>query len=149
RSGALGKIRARPITVTAVTNIKTYDGTTSAAAIPTITSGTLAAGETAGFGESYATKNARSNLKLTPSGSVNDGNGGRNYAVTFQSVVTGKITPRTLTVTAKDVSKIYGHANPPLKATFSGFAPGDSSRVLKGTASLRTTAKTSSGVGTY
>jgi hypothetical protein len=148
-SVSLGKIAARPITVTAVTNSKTYDGTTSAAAIPGVTSGTLVDGDTAGFSESYATKNAGSNLKLTPRGSVNDGNGGHNYAVTFQTVVTGKITPRTLTVTANNASKIYGHANPALKATFSGFAPGDSPGVLKGTASLTTTAKTSSGVGTY
>ena len=36
-----GVITARAITVTAATDTKTYDGTTSAAAIPTITSGTL------------------------------------------------------------------------------------------------------------
>ena len=35
-----GAITARAITVTAATNTKTYDGTTSAAAIPTITTGT-------------------------------------------------------------------------------------------------------------
>jgi len=148
KSAALGKITARPITVTAVTNSKTYDGTTGAAAIPTITVGSLAGGDTPDFGEVYAAKNVGSGLKLTPHGSVNDGNHGRDYHVTFQSVKTGSITPRTLTVTA-DATKVYGQTNPKLKPTYSGFAPGDTAAVLKGTPSLTTTATTSSGVGRY
>ena len=52
------RITARAITVTATANTKSYDGTTSAAAIPTITSGSLAPGDTATFTETYATASA-------------------------------------------------------------------------------------------
>ena len=44
-----GAITARAITVTASTNTKGYDGTTSASNTPTITGGTLASGDTGGL----------------------------------------------------------------------------------------------------
>ena len=46
----------RAITVTAAANSKVYDGTTTAAATPTVTAGSLAAGDTAAFSESYDTQ---------------------------------------------------------------------------------------------
>ena len=52
-----GVITAEALTITAVTNTKIYDGTTSAAAVPTITSGSLATGDTANFTETYNTRN--------------------------------------------------------------------------------------------
>ncbi len=148
KSAARGTIKARPITVTALTNSKTYDGTISAAAVPSITSGTLVVSDTPNFKETYAAKNVGTGLTLIPSGSVSDGNGGHNYAVTLVRVKTGSITPRTLTITA-DASKVYGKPNPALKPTYSGFAPGDSPRVLSGALHLTTTATTGSGVGDY
>ena len=63
-------ITARAITVTAATNTKIYDGTTTAAATPTITSGTLAPGDTANFTETYDTQNVGTGKTLTPAGSV-------------------------------------------------------------------------------
>ena len=51
--------------------------------MPTITSGSLAAGDTATFSESFDTKNVGIGKTLTPTGSVNDGNGGKNYDVTL------------------------------------------------------------------
>src|SRR5262249_51342262 len=63
-----------------------------ASALPSITSGSLAAGDSANFTESYAAANAGSNLTLTPSGSVSDGNGGHDYAVSFVTAQTGVIT---------------------------------------------------------
>ena len=80
-----GQITARAITVTAADSTKVYDGTTSAAATPTITAGSLAAGDTAAFSETFDTKNAGTGKTLTAAGSVNDGNSGNNYAVTFAS----------------------------------------------------------------
>ena len=53
------------ITVTAAANTKTYDGTTNAAATPTITSGSLQA-DTAGFTESYDNRNAGAGKTLPP-----------------------------------------------------------------------------------
>jgi hypothetical protein len=100
-------ITARPLTVTAATNTKTYDGTTSAAATPAITSGTLQGGDTANFTESYDNKNVGTGKTLTPSGSANDGNGGNNYSYTFVNNTTGVISARTLHVTATGVNKTY------------------------------------------
>jgi hypothetical protein len=102
-----GVITARPITVTAATNSKPYDGTTTAAATPTITTGSLAAGDTASFTEVYANKNVGTGLTLIPSGTVSDGNSGNNYAVTFVNNTTGVITARAITVTAVTNSKQY------------------------------------------
>jgi hypothetical protein len=108
--------------VTAATNIKTYDGTTSAAAIPTITSGTLAGTDTANFTEAYSSKDAGSgNKTLVPSGTVSDGNSGNNYASTFANFTTGTVTAKALTMSGLSVpaSKVY---NGTTTATVSGTA---------------------------
>jgi hypothetical protein len=44
---------------------------------------------------------------LTPTGAIQDGNGGANYQVTFVASHGGSITPRPLTVSAAGVSKQY------------------------------------------
>ena len=101
-------VNARPITVTAATDTKTYDGTASSAGVPTITSGSLAAGDSATWTQTFNNKNVGTGKTLTPSGTVSDGNSGNNYSVTCASVTTGAITVKTLTVsgiTAQD--KVY------------------------------------------
>ena len=56
-----GVINARALTITAITNTKTYDATTSAAATPTITGGALQGGDSvAGLIEAYADQERRS-----------------------------------------------------------------------------------------
>jgi autotransporter-associated beta strand protein len=94
-----GVITAKPITVTATTNTKTYDGGTSALAAPTLTSGSLVTGDTLGFTETYDTKDVGTDKTLTPAGGVSDGNSGHNYSVTFENNTTGVITPKAITVT--------------------------------------------------
>jgi hypothetical protein len=107
-----GVITARDITVTAQTNTKTYDGTITAAAIPLVTAGTIVAGDTGNFTESYASKNAGFGLILTPAGSVSDDNSGNNYAVMFVNDTTGVIAARDITVTATGQNKTYdGNTN--------------------------------------
>ena len=145
----MGQITARAITVTAATNTKTYDGTTSATATPTITSGSLVAGDTAAFTETFDTKNAGTGKTLTATGSVNDGNGGENYVVTFATSNMGQITARVLTVTANNQSRAYGAANPSLTYTFTGFVNGDTSASLTTLPTFSTTAINASHVGTY
>ena len=86
------------ITVTAAANSKTYDGTTNAAATPTITAGSLQATDAANFTETYDTRNVGTGKTLTPAGSVTDGNGGANYAVTFANDTTGEITTKPITL---------------------------------------------------
>ncbi len=92
-------ITARPITVTAVTSTKVYNGTTASAGVPTITSGSLAIGDTATWTQTFDTATVGTNKVLTPSGTVTDGNGGLNYSVTFATVGTGIITQATPVIT--------------------------------------------------
>src|SRR5207253_6883978 len=80
---------------------------TSAAATPTITSGSLAGSDTTLFTETYNTWNAGTGKTLTPAGSVSDGNSGNNYAVTFVNATNGVINARAITVTAAANTKTY------------------------------------------
>ena len=104
---ATGVITAEALTITGMTNTKTYDGTTSSAAVPIISAGSLASGDTADFTESYSTRNVGMGLALTPSGTVDDGNGGNNYIYTFVPVATGVITAEALTITGMTNTKTY------------------------------------------
>jgi hypothetical protein len=81
-----------------------YDGTTSATALPTITPGSLAAGDTAAFTETYTTPAVGTGKTLTPAGSVNDGNSGNNYAVTFAANTAGEITSPPLNLSGTSFS---------------------------------------------
>ena len=71
-----GVITAAPLTITAVTNTKTYDGTTTATAMPTVT-GLRGADSVTGQTEAYNDANVGSSKTLSVSAyTVNDGNGG-------------------------------------------------------------------------
>ena len=100
-------VNPEALTIAAAANTRVYDGTTSAAAVPTIKSGTLATGDTADFTESYSTKNVGTSLLLSPVGTVDDGNGGNNYIYTFMPASTGVITPEALTITGVANTKAY------------------------------------------
>ena len=91
----IGTITPAPLTVTAATNTKTYDGTTSAAAAPTVTAGTLFDGAT--LSEAYAAADAGTGLTLNPSIVIADGNGGKNYTVSLVANTSGVINPAPLT----------------------------------------------------
>src|SRR5207249_3963127 len=66
-------ISTRAITVTAVTDSKQYNQTTASAGIPTITSGSLAAGDAGSFTQTFNNKNVGTGKTLTPTGTVSDG----------------------------------------------------------------------------
>ena len=127
---AKASILPRPLTVTAASDGKTYDGTTSSAALPTVTSGSLVAGDTAAWTQSFEGRDSGPNKRLIPTGTVDDGNGGANYSVTFVNADSGTINPRPLTligVAAAD--KVYD-GNVSAAADFSGAVlagvlPGD------------------------
>jgi hypothetical protein len=106
-TSATADITARPLTVTAGTDTKVYDGTTSSDTTPTLTSGSLAPGDTVTWIQTYNTKHVGTSKTLTPSGTVSDGNGGHNYTVTFVTDTTGVITVRPITVTAGASTKVY------------------------------------------
>jgi hypothetical protein len=76
-----------------VSNTKSYDGTTAAAGVPLV-SGSLAAGDSfTALDEVYGAKGVGSGLTLIPLASINDGNGGQNYTLTFVDNDQGVIEP--------------------------------------------------------
>ena len=102
QTGLTANITARPVTVTAASNSKVYDGTTSAAAVPAITPMPVS-GDTANFTETYDTKGVGTGKTLTPAGSVSDGNSGNNYAVSFVTNTSGVITQEVISVASTQV----------------------------------------------
>ncbi len=90
-------ITPAPLTITALTNTKVYDGTTSAAAIPTV-NGLVASDSVTNLSETYDTPAVGTGKTLSvASYLVNDGNNGKNYTVTLVANHTGVITASTTT----------------------------------------------------
>lgn len=97
---ASGSISQASLEITAATNTKVYDGTTSAAAIPTV-SGVQTGDSVTGLSEVYDNPNAGTGKVLSVATyTVNDGNGGNNYIVTTVANTTGVITPKALSIDA-------------------------------------------------
>src|SRR5207237_809412 len=102
-----GAISAKALTITAQTNRKTYDSTTSAAAVPVVV-GLVGSDTVTGKAETYDTANAGVGKTLSVSAyTVNDGNSGNNYTVTTVADTTGAINAKALTITAQTNSKTY------------------------------------------
>jgi hypothetical protein len=106
-------IAARNITVTAATESRVYNCTANSTGAPSVTSGSLASGDTGNWTQSFADKNAGTNKTITPEGTVSDNNSGLNYNVTFAPVATGTISAKTLNVSGVTAdSRVYdGTAN--------------------------------------
>ena len=85
-------ITPKPLIVTATGNHRIYNGTNSAAALPSL-SATLIGSDTPGFWEVYDSKEFGLNKTMIPLGLVNDGNGGLNYSYSFVNTSTGIIDP--------------------------------------------------------
>jgi hypothetical protein len=96
------------LTITANTNSKTYDASTTASAVPTA-SGLLGSDTVSGLSEAYANQNAGTGKTLIVNSGfvVNDSNSGGNYTVNLVNSNTGVITPAVLTLTAVTNSKTY------------------------------------------
>jgi hypothetical protein len=122
-------ITPRPITITAVTDSKSYDGTTSSTGLPSLSVSTpLAAGDAEPIWiQSFNNKNVGIGKTLTPSGKVEDANSGNNYAYTYIPNTTGVIIKLPITVSADPKSKVFGTSDPALTyQVTSGFlASGD------------------------
>ncbi len=124
---ARADITPRPLAVNAVTDARTYNGSTSSVGALTVTG--LQTGDTlnGALTQTFASKDVlgigASTLVASGSYSVSDGNGGNNYSV---SVLTapGTISPAPLTITAQDASKVYGQT-----PVLSGF---DASALVNG-----------------
>ena len=123
---AAANITVRTLTLTAAGVNKIYDGTTVATV-------TLADNRVAGdvLSESYAAasfadKNAGNGKTVNVSGIAITGTDAANYSpATTTATTTANITKAMLTVSANNLSRPYGAANPALTAGFSGFAGGE------------------------
>ena len=85
---------------------------------PQVTLGSIASGDTANFSQAYDTKDVGTGKTLTPSGSVNDGNSGNNYNVSFVENNDGVITAKELAVSFQADNKVYdGNTDATIKSS--------------------------------
>ncbi len=106
-SGLAADITAATLTITATVNTKIYDGTTSAAAIPT-TSGLQGSDIVTGLAETYDTPNAGTGKTLSVSAYVvNDGNSGNNYTVGTVTSTAGVINKASSSISLGNLSQTY------------------------------------------
>jgi hypothetical protein len=120
--GVTADIGRADITLSTSDVVKTYDGNTSAAGSALVTSGVLYGSDSLSGGDfAFTNKNAGIGNKTVTVGGVtiNDGNGGGNYAVTYANNFTSTINPATLVVTDDGSG---GH-------DVSGVVPGDNVNV--------------------
>jgi hypothetical protein len=135
----IGTITPKALSLNAVTDSKTYDGTVNSAVAPT-TSGLVGGDTVSLLSQSFASKNVLgtngSTLNVDGGYAVNDGNGGGNYSVTLNSAV-GTITQRALTGAAiAGSTSIYGNSLNPGAVTFTNVVGGDT---VNSAASVNTT----------
>jgi hypothetical protein len=116
-------ITKKPLTVTAVTDSRIYDGTVASNKVPLIST-SLAVGDTASLAETFDTKDVGTGKTMKPTAVVNDGNSGDNYAVTLVNNLTGVIgawslkgfyQPVTMSSGAMVYNTIKGGSTVPLK----------------------------------
>jgi hypothetical protein len=111
--GNIGSISAAPLTVTATSVSRQYNGTTTATGTPTVTAGTVYGSDVlSGLSQSFASKNVMgtggSTLNVYGGYTLTDGNivPGNNYALTLLSAP-GTITAAPLTITAVSDTRQY------------------------------------------
>ena len=98
--------------------------------MPTVNIGGLAGTDTGVFAQTFDNANVGTAKTLTPAGSVTDGNGGANYAMTFANNTTGVISQWAITVTAnsgqdQDLRKCRPQAAAPTPVTSGSLQNGD------------------------
>jgi filamentous hemagglutinin family protein len=108
--GNIGIITQAPLTISAVTDSRQYNGLMNSSLTPTVV-GTVFSGDTlSNLTQTFASKNVLgaggSTLNVANTYTLSDTNGGGNYNVTLLPAA-GTITARPLTVTATGVSKVY------------------------------------------
>jgi hypothetical protein len=136
-------ITVRPLTVSAVTDTRVYNGTTSSVGVPTVTG--LQVGDVpidtlnGPLTQAYASKDVMgtmgSTLVATGPYTVADGNGGNNYIVTVNTAP-GTITPLALVGSITANNKMYDANNSAVIASRTLATPiaGDTVSYIGGTA---------------
>jgi filamentous hemagglutinin family protein len=105
-----GTINKADVTLSTSDVVKTYDGTTAASGSAVVTSGTIFTGDSINGGSfAFTDKNAGNGDKtVTTSGiTIDDGNGGNNYNVSYADNTTSTINKADLIVTETGVDKVY------------------------------------------
>ncbi|WP_246038936.1 beta strand repeat-containing protein [Peristeroidobacter soli] len=104
---ALLTITPRPITISARSDTKVYDGNVSSTVVPLLTAGTLAFDDTlTGLVQTFDSRNAGSRTLNVTGYVLSDHNNGSNYAVTLLGA-SGTITPKALTASIVVNHKVY------------------------------------------
>ena len=106
---AAGTITPAALTISAVSDSKTYDGTTNDGAMPTVTGALYGSDSVTGLVQAFQSKDVLgtgSSTLVVTGYTVNNGNGGDDYAIALQSAA-GTITPAALTISAVSDSKTY------------------------------------------
>ena len=144
------------LTVTSVTATRTYGTTTANTQFYTIigfaNGQVLATSDVTGTPGIATTTTATSSVGTYPGTPALGTLKSTNYTFAFApGTGTLQITPVQLTVSADDISRFYGLANPNLTYTITGFANGETAATggVTGSPLLSTTAVASSPVGTY
>ena len=144
------------LTVTSVTATRSYGTTTANTQFYTIigfaNGQVLATSDVTGTPGIATTTTATSFVGTYPGTPALGTLKSTNYTFAFApGTGTLQITPAQLTVSANDISRFYGLANPNLTYTITGFANGETAATggVTGSPLLSTTAVASSPVGTY
>jgi len=145
------------LTVSGITaKSKSYDATTSAtldassATLVGVVGKDKVTLDASGAKGAFANKNAGKNKTVSLSGIAISGADASQYTLVLSSAA-ADIIPATLTVTADNLSRTSGTANPPLTANYSGFVNGETLATsdVTGNPSLVTGATTNSAAGSY
>jgi hypothetical protein len=136
-SGAIGTITQAPLTISAVTDSRVYNGSTSSSGTPAVTSGQVFSGDTlSGLSQVFGSKNVlganQSTLSVNSSYTLSDGNSGNNYAVSL-ATAPGTISEAAAVVTANSGSTVYNGAIQSISGfSASGLVAGETSADLTG-----------------
>ncbi|TRZ69096.1 MAG: hypothetical protein D4R98_00670, partial [Comamonadaceae bacterium] len=110
-SGNDGAITAASLVITSGNVTKVYDRTTTAAGVAQVATGSQTFGSDSISGGTFAFTSAAAgagNKTVTVSGvTVNDGNNGNNYSVTYANNTTSTITQKALTASMSAANKTY------------------------------------------
>jgi hypothetical protein len=134
-SGNIGTISQKNVTLTAPTVTKTYDGTvahTVTTANLNDLSAQLQSGDVVTVATiAYANKNVGTGKTLILSAAtIDDGNSGNNYSVTFANSTSGVITKAPLSIMAIDNAKFVTQSDPTFTFSYNGFVNGETASVL-------------------
>jgi trimeric autotransporter adhesin len=155
-TGLTANITQASLTVTGIgAQNKPYDGNKTAtltglngAILHGVYNGDTVTLNTGGATGMFATQNAGTGITVQVSGLTLGGAQSFDYSV-VQPTTAADITQVTLNVTADNKTKTQGATNPTLTYTISGFVNSENSSVVSGSATLTTSASTTSAVGTY